>query len=217
MYLSDSIIQAKNLSKAINCHKILHNINFEIKKGKFIGLLGPSGSGKTTLLNIIGLMDTFSGELSVLSKNVNILSSVQKAKMRNENIGFIFQSHLLLPELNVIDNIKLPMYLANKDSFNPLEVIHELSLESKAYNLPKELSSGELQRAAFARSIINKPEIILADEPTGNLDKKNKIRIFDLLKKYSESHFATIIVASHDEIIKDYSDEILTIEDGILR
>ena len=120
-----------------------------------------------------------------------------------------------MPELNVIDNIILPNYLTNKGSMDLHDIINKIGLSDKVHKLPGELSSGELQRAAFARAIINKPDIILADEPTGNLDKKNKVKIFDLLKDYSKNHSATILVASHDEIIREYSDEILTIEDGM--
>ena len=212
--MSNSIIKSENLFKEINHNKILHNINLRIEKGKFIALIGPSGSGKTTLLNIVGLMDSFSGELLVLDNEIKTLSCNEKAKIRNENIGFIFQSHLLLPELTVIDNITLPKYLNSKDSFNPYELLERVGLKNKTNSLPKELSCGELQRAAFARAIINKPEIVLADEPTGNLDKANKIKIFDMLKQYSQDYSATIIVASHDEIVKHYADEILTMDDG---
>ena len=209
-------IKADNLSKVIKGYEILKNLSFEVHEGSFVGLLGPSGSGKTTLLNILGLMDSFSGELYLFGSNVINLSNNEKARLRNEQIGFIFQSHLLLPELSLIENIKLPQLLLNKISFNPYEISKLMGLQDKTNNLPSELSSGEQQRGAFARAVINKPKLILADEPTGNLDKDNKKIIFELLKKYSQNYNATVIVVSHDEIIKEYTDNILEIIDGRL-
>jgi len=214
--LNNTIIKAKNLSKTIKNYQILKNLDFEIQKGSFIGLLGPSGSGKTTLLNILGLMDSFSGELSILGHDVKSLSNTEKAELRNKNIGFIFQSHLLLPELNLLENIKLPQQLSKNKAFDALEICESIGLKDKINNLPSELSTGEQQRGAFARAIINKPQLVLADEPTGNLDKNNKKIIFDLLKKYSQDFSATIIVASHDEMVEKYSDYTFQIDDGKL-
>ena len=212
--ISDPLVKAINLSKVTNDKVIIDDVNFTANKAMLIGLLGASGAGKTTLLNIIGLMDNYSGELYLLGENVKTLSA--KAKIRNENMGFIFQSHFLLNELNILENILLPSLLTGKKGFDPEYLLNETCLAAKKYAVPCELSAGELQRAAFARAIINKPNILLADEPTGNLDKKNKIKIFELLKDYAVKYSAAVIVASHDDIIKDYADQIMKIEDGKL-
>lgn len=210
------MIRLQNVSKKYTAKSssvtALSNINLKIKKGEFIVIVGPSGSGKTTLLNIIGGLDTpTTGEMLFNKKNISKFTDDKLSKYRNDEIGFIFQEFHLQPHLTVIDNILLPTYFnhtTKKTKTRAKKLIEEVNLQKNLHSKASELSGGEKQRTAIARALINKPKIILADEPTGNLDLKTGATILKLLKNLHEKHNTTLIVATHDEKIAKSADKI---------
>ena len=217
--------------KLINAQKtyemgdeILHpvdNLTFGIDEGKFVSIIGPSGSGKSTLLHIIGGLDKLdSGEISVKDKDLNKLKDNDLAKFRNKTIGFIFQSFNLQPHLNAFENVEYPLVISGmKKSERKLKVDEALDivgLSDRKFHKPNQLSGGQQQRVSIARAIVNEPEIILADEPTGNLDTNSGKIIVDLLHKLNRESKITVIVVTHDNRIAEQSDEILRIQDGKL-
>lgn len=220
------MINLNNITKIYNLGNkneviALNNITVKFKAGKLYAIMGRSGSGKTTLINIIGLMESSTlGEYYLKDEDVNNMSENQKAKIRNEVIGFIFQSFYLENKLTAIENVILPT-LINKnitksESRKKAEnILNQLGLKRRLNHYPNELSGGECQRVAIARALINDPNIIIADEPTGNLDSKNEKEIFETLKTISKKG-KCVIVVSHNELIKKYADETLYLKDGIL-
>lgn len=213
-----------NSIELINCSKsyeknhkkidVLRNINYKFIKGKFYVIMGESGSGKSTLINIIsGLVKNDSGK--ILFDNKEVKDSNSYAKIRNENIGLVFQSFLLHDNLTSLENVMLPLFINGSNKNNhAFMLLDSLGLKDRINHYPCELSGGEMQRVAIARSLINNPDFILADEPTGNLDKKNEKFIFEYFKKISSNK--CIIVVSHNEIIKKYADVILILKEGLL-
>jgi putative ABC transport system ATP-binding protein len=200
----------------------VNNVNLEINEANFIALLGPSGSGKTTLLNLIGLNDyPTSGKISFDDKDVLGLSRSERRKIRLSRLGFIFQTFNLLPTLNALENVELPMALAGKPQKEQreraVELLEIVGLGSRLYHRPKELSMGEMQRVAIARALANNPEVIIADEPTGELDSKTAKEIITLLFNINRNEKKTVIVATHDEKIVDVADAIYTIHDGKIK
>ena len=220
------LIYIKGLTKKYQRNKedivALDNINIKFEIGKFYAVMGHSGSGKSTLINIIGLIETAtSGEYYLNGKNISDLNENEKANIRAKYFGFIFQDYNLDPNLKAYENVMLPMLIdkkvKNKDAKEKaIKLLESLDLAHRINHYPKELSSGGQQRVAIARALANNPEIILADEPTGNLDKKNEQKIFSDLKKLSESG-KCVIVVSHSLEIKEYADVIFTLEDGTIR
>ncbi len=215
------MIEVKNITKSYGYEKnkvdVLKDISFSIKKGSFVVIMGTSGSGKTTLLNCISGIDMIdSGEILYENKDISKLNSEQRKLFRRSNIGMVFQSFDLLPILNVRENIFLPMKLnhlkLNEEYFN--EIVKTLGIEDKLKNRISELSGGEQQRVAIARALITKPKLICADEPTGNLDRKNTIEVMNLLKKINTEMKNTIFMITHDSQVAEYADEIITIDDG---
>lgn len=201
--------------------RALKNINIKFDKGKFYAIMGRSGSGKTTLINILGLMDKPTDGTYILNGlDTNKLNENEKAILRNESLGFVFQSYYLESKLTAFENVILPSLINNKFSKEKREkrakeLLEKLGLIDRLNHYPYELSGGECQRVAIARALMNDPDIIIADEPTGNLDSKNELEIFDMLKSISNEG-KTVIVVSHDEIIKNYADVILKLKDGEL-
>lgn len=200
----------------------LNNINITFEKKKFYGIIGHSGSGKSTLIQIIGLLDGYdSGNYIIDDIDVCNLSEDKKAKLRMKKFGFVFQSFYLNEKLTALENVIVPT-LINKDikpNFRKklaCELLTKVGLSDRLNHRPSQLSGGEQQRVAIARALVNTPEVIIADEPTGNLDKKNEKMIFDLLKKLVEEEGKTIILVSHNEIIKNYADVIYSLDDGYL-
>lgn len=197
----------------------LQGINLKFTKGEFTGLVGPSGSGKTTLLNIIGSLDSPSeGEAIVLSHSVAKLSHVQAAKLRCEQLGFIFQTYNLLPVYTVYENVEFPLLLLKtsetdrKDAV--MKALEAVGLTEKAQSKPSQLSGGECQRVAIARAMVKSPQIVLADEPTANLDAKNSHRILQTMVKLNKDYNTTFIFASHDEKVIGYLKRIINLSDG---
>ena len=215
------ILETKNLKKYYNKGenevKAVDNINISINKGEFVMIVGESGSGKSTLLHMIGGLDNpTSGEVIINGKNINKLSFDELAVFRRRNIGFIFQSFNLVPVLSVYENIVLPTRLEGEEIDEEFveEIILNLGLHSKKDSLPNELSGGQQQRVAVARALASKPAIILADEPTGNLDSKNTDEVITLLKSCAKRYHQTILIITHDNRIALQGDKIIKIEDG---
>lgn len=216
-----SIIKVENLSKVYgkkdNKVVALDNVNIEVEKGEFVAVIGASGSGKSTLLHQLGGVDRpTSGNVIIDGKNIYKLNEEKLAVFRRRNIGFVFQSFNLIPVLSVEENIKMPALLdhqkVDEEYFNDL--IKTLGLEERLNHLPSELSGGQQQRVAIARALINKPSIILADEPTGNLDSENSKEIMEMLKVSIRKYNQTAIVITHDLGIAENTDRIIKIRDG---
>ena len=216
------MIKLKNISKSYGSQKILDNISLDVKKGEFISIIGPSGAGKTTLLNIIGTIEDFSAsdktELTLNDIDIHNLNDNEISEFRNKNIGFIFQFHQLLPELNLEENIFLPSLIGNYSKSEYLKRLKDLAkllgIEKLLKKYPDSISGGERQRVAVARSLINGPKILLADEPTGNLDSKNEQIIMDLFKKLNKELGLTIILVTHNNDFAKISNKCYTLKDG---
>lgn len=220
---SNIIIKAENLMKKYgteqNCVMALNDVSFEIRKGEFAAVTGESGSGKTTLLNVIGSLDNpDSGRVIVNGTDIIGKSDNELSVYRRQNIGFIFQNYNLIPVLNVEENIVLPLNLDNtppdKEFLDELLELTGLSARRTAF--PHELSGGQQQRVAFARALIHKPQIILADEPTGNLDSKNSREIISILKNSIKKYNQTLLLITHDGSIASQADRIFRMTDGKL-
>ena len=204
------MIKVKNLTHYYNNDKALENINLEINKGEFICLVGESGSGKSTLLSIIStLLKPKKGEL--FFENLNYKNIKDIDDFRKTNIGFIFQFHYLINYLTVKENIKLANEKATENEIHNLLKI--LRIENLSNKYPNEISGGQRQRVAIARALINKPKVIIADEPTGNLDSKNSLNVFEIFKKLSQEQ-VTIIVATHDKNLAQIANKIYEVKDG---
>ena len=216
-----SILKTKKLVKIYgeepNLVKALDNISIEINEGEFVAIIGTSGSGKSTLLNMLGGLDKpTSGEIIISNKLLSKLSDEELTIFRRRNIGFIFQNYNLVPILNVYENIVLPIELdGSKIDTNYVDsIINTLGLKEKLTNMPNNLSGGQQQRVAIARALATKPAIILADEPTGNLDSKTSMDVIGLLKITSKKFNQTIVMITHNEEIAQLADKIIRIEDG---
>ena len=209
-----NIIEIKNLTKKYDNAFALKNVSLKIKKGEFIMIVGKSGSGKSTLLHILsGIDEPTKGSALINGTNIFELNNKDLAFFRRENIGLVFQSYNLLPALTVKENILLPTYITGRNSDKLKDIVNILSLEDKLDSMPNELSGGGKQRVAIARALINDPKIILADEPTGNLDSKSSIEIMEYLKKCNKQG-KTIIMVTHDNELLKYATRIIRIVDG---
>ena len=207
----------KYYGKVPNKTKAVNDISFSVQKGEFVSIIGSSGSGKSTLLNMIGGLDTpTSGNVYILGKDITSMSEDELTLFRRKNIGFIFQNYNLIPVLSVYENIVLPVELdgrkIDKDFLD--DVLDILSLKEKIFNLPNTLSGGQQQRVAIARAIISKPAVILADEPTGNLDSKTSGDVIKLLRTVNQRFEQTLIMITHNLEIAQLSDRIINIIDG---
>lgn len=215
------ILQADNLIKIYGSGEnevhALDGVNFSVEKGEFVAIVGTSGSGKSTLLHILGGLDRpTSGNVAVDNRNIFSLKDEELTIFRRRKIGFVFQNYNLVPVLNVYENIVLPIQLDGKepDADYIRSIIETLGIESKLDNLPNNLSGGQQQRVAIARALASKPAIILADEPTGNLDSKTSQDVLGLLKVTSQKYAQTIVMITHNEEIAQLADRIIRIEDG---
>ena len=216
-----SILQTTELKKYYgakpNITRALDGVTLSIEKGEFVAIVGTSGSGKSTLLNMIGGLDVpTSGKVIVDGRELSTLKDEQLTIFRRRKIGFIFQNYKLVPVLNVYENIVLPVELdGNKvDKTFMNEVVQMLGLEDKLNNMPNNLSGGQQQRVAIARALVSKPSIVLADEPTGNLDSKTSADVLGLLKTTSQKFHQTIVMITHNNEIAQLADRIIRIEDG---
>ncbi|MEG1524264.1 MAG: ABC transporter ATP-binding protein [Clostridia bacterium] len=197
----------------------LSDVTFSVSKGEFIAVVGESGSGKSTLLNMIGALDTpTSGEILVDGKNIFTMKDEKRTIFRRRNIGFIFQAFNLIPELNVEQNIIFPLLLdyQKPDAEYLEEILTVLNLKERRHHLPRQLSGGQQQRVAIGRALITRPTLILADEPTGNLDTQNSNEVIVLLKKASKSYAQTILMITHNRSIASTADRVLQVSDGVM-
>jgi len=216
------MIEVKNLSKSFNNQLVLNNISIEIKKGEFISIVGASGAGKTTFLNILGTLEEYdkNPKTSILFNNIEItnMDDNKLSSFRNREIGFIFQFHQLLPELTAQENILLPSMIGKRNEKESIEDLNKLSSLLEINNIldkkPEFLSGGEKQRVAVARALINSPSILLADEPTGNLDSKNAEKIQKLFKKINSQLNVTIVLVTHNKAFSKIADKCLVLSDG---
>lgn len=200
--------------------RVLKDIDLEVEKGEFVAIMGPSGSGKSTLMNVIGLLDRpTSGEYFLEGQEVGNLSEKKLARVRNEQIGFVFQQFFLLSKLNAFQNVELPLIYAGVHPAKRKEIaeqyLEKVELGSRMHHLPSELSGGQKQRVAIARALVNRPAIVLADEPTGALDTKTGEQIMDLLTKLNEEG-KTIIMVTHEPEIAAFAHRRIVIRDGVI-
>jgi putative ABC transport system ATP-binding protein len=221
------MIQLKNITKSFDLNKnkveVLKGINLQIADDEFIALMGPSGSGKSTLLGILAGIDSpTSGEIYIYGQDISKKKEDELARFRNENVGIVFQAYNLIPSLNAIQNVKAPLY-AGKNKLTSKEIderakklLDIVGLSHRETHKPGELSGGEQQRVAIARALINNPKILVADEPTGNLDAKTGDEILDLILKINKDMHLTIIMATHNEEIAKLADRVVNISDGII-
>ncbi|MBL4658381.1 MAG: ABC transporter ATP-binding protein [Flavobacteriales bacterium] len=215
------MIQLENISKTYGANTenqvdALKNISLKIMPGEFIAIIGPSGSGKSTLMNTLGLLDrATSGQYLLDGKEVSGLSVDELSKIRNKSIGFVFQAFHLLPKTSAVENIELPLLYSDRADISnlALNALKAVGLEDRAKHYPNELSGGQQQRVAIARALVNEPEIILADEPTGNLDTESSQEIMDIFRKLS-AQGKTIIIITHEDSIAAHATRILKIVDG---
>ena len=215
------ILRVENLTKTYGkgdtLVRALDNVSFSVEKGEFIAIIGPSGSGKSTMLHMLGGVDRpTSGKVYIDKTDIYSLNNDNLAIFRRRQIGLIYQFYNLIPILNVEENISLPVLLDDKkvDNKKLKEIVQTLGLENRIKHLPNQLSGGQQQRVSIGRSLINDPAIILADEPTGNLDSKNSKEILELLKFSNKKYNQTLIMITHDQNIALEADRIITIEDG---
>jgi len=220
---STIILEAKQINKSFHdplTVKVLNDITFTINKGEFVSVIGKSGCGKSTLLYILSTMDTdYEGDLMVAQEMTRGKNEKQLARVRNEKIGFVFQFHYLLNEFTVLENVMLPglklaAFKENEVRKKAMDLLKELGIHQLFDKYANQLSGGEKQRVAIARALINSPSIIMCDEPTGNLDKKNSLIVFGIFKKLAEENLQTLLVVTHDEEFAKNSHRIIEMEDG---
>lgn len=219
----DNILELNDITKFYGKKvktQVLFGLNLQIKEGSFNSIIGQSGSGKSTLLNIIGTLDNASeGDVIINGQSTKSLSKKQLAALRNETIGFIFQFHYLLPEFTVLENILIPFRIQNKkitkDILNKAEELIQLvGLTNVKHSLSTNISGGQQQRTAIARALMNQPKLILADEPTGNLDSDTTEQIYELMRSINKKYNTTFLVITHDQAVAEKTDRIIEIKDG---
>ena len=218
------MISAENIHKSYGSVNVLKGVNLHIQKGEIIAIVGPSGAGKTTLLQILGVLDSPSEDnnfsLTINGKSIKNLNDKEISLFRNQHIGFIFQFHQLLPEFTAIENVCIPAFIAKKGKAETekkaKELLHFLGLSHRENHKPSELSGGEQQRVAVARALINEPAVILADEPSGNLDSNSAKNLHELFFKLRDSFGQTFVIVTHNNELAAMADRKLVMKDGVI-
>jgi lipoprotein-releasing system ATP-binding protein len=215
------VLKAGGIYKSYGQLDIIKGVDLEIGRGEIVSIVGRSGSGKSTLLHIIGTLDDADrGELQIVGKNIREMNSRQMAAFRNKHIGFVFQFHHLLPEFTALENVCIPGYISKNNTADTerraKELLDYLGLAERLQHKPTELSGGEQQRVAVARALINKPDIIFADEPTGNLDSSASKDFHQLIRRLCDEQQQTFVIVTHNQELADLSDRKMTMQDGLL-
>ncbi len=216
------MIIAENIHKSYGSLEVLKGVDLHIKNGEFVAIIGPSGAGKTTLLQILGTLDkaTSAKRLEINSKDITKMSDTEMSKFRNKHIGFVFQFHQLLPEFTAVENVCIPAFIGGKSKEKTIaeakKILDFLGLSDRYDHKPNELSGGEQQRVAVARALINKPDVIFADEPSGNLDTTSARNLYKLFFELREKLGQTFVIVSHNHELANMADRKLEIKDGII-
>ena len=220
----NNIIQTENLGKKYFLDgtyiEAIKEINLTVKEGEMVALMGPSGSGKSTLLHILGGIDIpTEGKVFIKSQDIFSLSEKKLARFRNVHIGFVFQFHYLLPEFTALENVMMPAQIYNKSGARKKaeDILIRLGLKNRLNHKPSQMSGGEQQRVAIARAVVNNPSVLLADEPTGNLDSYNTHLVIELLRELNKKNNVTMVIATHDREVAEYCDRIVFLRDGRLQ
>lgn len=221
----NTVLNCSNLTKTFSSGplrvEVLKSVNFSLQENSRIAIVGASGSGKSTLMHLLGGLDTpDSGMVQVCGKDMSALSDTQRGKLRNQSLGFIYQFHHLLPEFTALENVAMPLFLRGGSiklaKENAKDYLSKVGLKERILHKPTELSGGERQRVAIARALVTKPNVILADEPTGNLDRKNAIHVQELMLQLNEELGTAVVIVTHDHEIAESMDETYILEDGRL-
>lgn len=215
------MIHAQNIHKSFEGLEVLKGVSLSINKGEIVSIIGASGAGKSTLLQILGtLTKSDKGSIQINNQNIQKFNSKDLSKFRNQEIGFIFQEHQLLPEFSALENVCLPYWIkqgSKKDAeIRAKEILNELGLADRLHHKPTDLSGGEQQRVAVARALINKPSVIFADEPSGNLDSTNAKKLHELFFELRDRHNQTFVIVTHNRELAKMSDRMLEMKDGLI-
>ena len=215
------MIKADNITKSFGSLKVLKGIHLQVNKGEIISLVGASGAGKSTLLHILGTLDKAdTGQIAINSHTINDLNGKKLSDFRNRHIGFVFQFHHLLPEFTALENICIPAFIAKTNKkeaeHRAMELLGFMNMKERAHHKPSELSGGEQQRVAVARALMNNPDVILADEPSGNLDSASALELHQLFFRLRDTFSQTYIIATHNRDLADMADRKMTIRDGMI-
>jgi len=215
------MVDSKRIYKSFGSVEVLKGIDLRVEKGEIISIVGASGAGKSTLLHILGTLDKADrGEILINGKSVHKLSERKRSLFRNQEIGFVFQFHHLLPEFSALENICIPAFINGKSKkearSRAMDLLHFLGMEARATHKPSELSGGEAQRVAVARALVNAPGLILADEPSGNLDSASAVELHKLFFSLRDQFNQTYIIVTHNQELADMADRKLTIRDGVI-
>ena len=217
------MLELKNISKSYGAQLILNNINLQVQDNQLVSILGPSGSGKSTLLQIIGLLlKPDSGSIELNGKQYSSLKEKELAHFRNNQLGFVFQFHYLMGEFTCAENVKMPLFiretkLTDEQENYYEEIVKHLGINHLMNKLPSQLSGGEQQRVAVARALINKPAVLLADEPTGNLDNKNAESLYEMFLQLKQTYGQQIIMVTHNESLTKQSDQVIYLNSGVIQ
>ncbi|MGE8684596.1 MAG: lipoprotein-releasing ABC transporter ATP-binding protein LolD [Acinetobacter sp.] len=223
--MSNLILDAKNITKSFTDGKstvdVIRGLSLQVKAGEFVSIVGSSGSGKSTLLHVLGGLDRpTSGEVLINGARFDTLGEAERGYVRNEHLGFVYQFHHLLPEFTALENVAMPLMLRKSSNFKEVKqqaeyLLERVGLSHRLTHKPGELSGGERQRVALARALVAKPKLMMADEPTGNLDRKTAVKIFELLSELRKEFNMAMLIVTHDEYLAQSADAILHMQDGL--